>query len=140
MIAKQLYIDVLEMLITIADVHFVYNPSNHDYTNGFFLCQTIENFFHNNKNITFETNMAHRKYYQYGKNMIGTTHGDGAKQNDLALLAATEQPVMRSECKHRVVYIHHIHHKVVKDYIGLTVKSLRSPSGSDSRHSRNGYI
>jgi len=137
MIAKQLYIDVLEMLITIADVHFVYNPSNHDYTNGFFLCQTIENFFHNNKNITFETNMAHRKYYQYGKNMIGTTHGDGAKAHDLPVLMATENPIMRSQTLHRYIYSHHVHHKISKDYIGATFETLRSPSGADSRHHRN---
>lgn len=139
MIAKKLYVDVLEMLINVADVHFVYNPSNHDYTNGFFLCQTIESWFNNNKNITFETDMRHRKYYKYWKNMIGTTHWDGAKQNDLALLAATEQPLIWAETNHRFFYTHHIHHKTSKDYIWLTVESMRSPSGADSRHSRNGY-
>jgi len=35
--AKQLYVDLLEKLIALADVHFVFNPSNHDYTHGFFL-------------------------------------------------------------------------------------------------------
>ena len=30
LLAKQLYIDILEKLIGIADVHFVFNPSNHD--------------------------------------------------------------------------------------------------------------
>jgi hypothetical protein len=139
MIAKQLYVDVLEMLISIADVHFVYNPSNHDYTNGFFLCQTIESFFHNNKNITFETNMSHRKYYQYGKNMIGTTHWDGAKAHDLPVLMATENPIMRSQTLHRYIYSHHVHHKISKDYIGATFETLRSPSGADSRHHRNWY-
>lgn len=140
MIAKKLYITVLEQLISVADVHFVYNPSNHDYTNGFFLCQTIESWFSKNKNITFDTDMKHRKYYQYGKNLIGTTHGDGAKNNDLALLAATEQPVMRSNTKRRYFYTHHVHHKTSKDYMWFTVESLRSPSWADSRHSRNWYI
>lgn len=139
MIAKKLYIDVLEMLISVADVRFVFNPSNHDFTNGFFLCQTIESWFHNNNNISFETDMKHRKYYKYGKNMIGTTHGDGAKQNDLPVLMATESPVMRSETTHRYIYSHHIHHKVSKDYIWATFESLRSPSWADSRHHRNWY-
>ena len=31
MLAKKLYVDVLEMILTVADVHFVYNPSNHDF-------------------------------------------------------------------------------------------------------------
>jgi len=41
--------------------------------------------------------------------------------------------------KHRYVYIHHIHHKMSNDYGSVCVESLRSPSGTDSWHSRNGY-
>jgi len=74
MIAKKLYVDVLELLIAVADVQFVFNPSNHDFMTGFMLCQTIQARFSNNKNIKFNCDMSHRKYYQYGKNMIGTTH------------------------------------------------------------------
>jgi hypothetical protein len=139
LIAKQLYVDVIELLIQIADVHFVYNPSNHDYTNGFFLADVIQSWFRLSENITFDCSIAHRKYYQYGLNLIGTTHGDGAKPMDLPLLMAQESPKEWSETKHRYVYSHHLHHKVSKDYIGVTVESLRSPSGTDSWHHRNGY-
>lgn len=138
MIAKQLYVDVLETLISVADVHFVFNPSNHDYTNGFFLAQLIETYFKNCKNITFDCSIAHRKYFTYHQNLIGTTHGDGAKQTDLPLLMAHESPEW-SKTKHRYIYTHHVHHKTAKDFIGVTVESLRSPSGTDSWHSRNGY-
>src|SRR5690606_18315836 len=34
--AKQLYVEVLMRLLKVADVHFVFNPSNHDYMSGFF--------------------------------------------------------------------------------------------------------
>ena len=138
LIAKQLYIDVLMMLIPVADVHFVFNPSNHDYTNGFFLADVIKTYFRNSNNITFDCSIAHRKYYRYGNNLIGTTHGDGAKQTDLPLLMAHEA-VDWSACKNRYIYTHHVHHKTSKDHIGVTIESLRSPSASDSWHSRNGY-
>jgi hypothetical protein len=52
---------------------------------------------------------------------------------------ATEFPLEWSQTKHRYVYTHHVHHKTSKDYIGVTVESLRSPSGTDSWHHRNGY-
>jgi hypothetical protein len=139
LIAKKLYIDVLELLLTVADVHFTFNPSNHDYSNGFFLADVISSWFHNNKNITFDVSIAHRKGYQYGNNLIGTTHGDGAKAQDLPLLLAQEFPKWWSESKHRYVYTHHVHHKTAKDYIGVTVESLRTPCGTDSWHHRNGY-
>lgn len=137
--AKQLYVDVLELLMQVADVHFVFNPSNHDYTNGFFLADVIQSWFRNSKNITFDCSISHRKYFSYGSNLIGTTHGDGAKPQDLPLLMAQESPKDWAETKHRYVYSHHLHHKISKDYIGVTVESLRSPSGTDSWHHRNGY-
>lgn len=139
LIAKQLYIDVLELLIGVADVHFTFNPSNHDYTNGFFLAQVIETYFKDCNNITFDCSIAHRKGFQYYKNLIGTTHGDGAKQQDLPLLMAVEFSKEWAETKHRYIYTHHVHHKTSKDYAGITIESLRSPSGTDSWHHRNGY-
>jgi len=139
LVAKKLYIDVLDSLIKVADVHFVFNPSNHDYQSGFFLADSIKSWYNECKNITFDTSIAHRKYYRYHNNLIGTTHGDGAKPQDLPLLMAQESKDDWSVAKHRYVYIHHIHHKMSKDFVGVTVEALRSPSGTDSWHHRNGF-
>tara|TARA_R100001460_G_scaffold34942_1_gene67627 strand:- start:2614 stop:3648 length:1035 start_codon:yes stop_codon:yes gene_type:complete len=139
LLAKKLYVEILEKLITVADVHFTFNPSNHDYMSGFFLADVIKTWFMNNKNITFDCSISHRKGYHYGSNLIGTTHGDGAKVQDLPLLMAQEYPIEWSQTKHRYVYTHHVHHKSSKDYIGVTVESLRSPSGTDSWHHIKGY-
>lgn len=136
--AKELYIEVIDLLLQIADVHFVFNPSNHDYASGFFLADVIKSWYRNCHNITFDCNISHRKYFRYGLNLIGTTHGDGAKPQDLPLLMAQES-LEWTNTKHRYVYSHHLHHKVSKDFIGVTVESLRSPSGTDSWHHRNGY-
>ena len=139
LIAKKLYVDILEMLMQVADVHFCYNPSNHDYTNGFFLADVVKTHFRKSKNITFDCSIAHRKGFLYGRNLIGTTHGDGAKINDLPLIMANEFAKEWSVTKHRYIYTHHVHHKTSKDFHGITVESLRSPSGTDSWHHRNGY-
>jgi len=136
--AKKLYVEVLEMLIAVADVHVVYNPSNHDYANGFFIADVIMTHFRSCQNITFDCTMAHRKYFTYGNNLIGTSHGDGAKQQDLPLIMANESKDW-SNTKHRYVYTHHVHHKSSKDYHGVTVESLRSPSGTDSWHHKKGF-
>jgi hypothetical protein len=138
-IAKQLDIEILEMLLPIAPVYYQYDPSNHDYMTGFFLAETIAAWFAKNKNIQFNTSIAHRKYYRYHKNLIGTTHGDGAKEQDLALLMANEAPEMWASSKHRYFYTHHLHHKKSKDYMSVCVETLRSPSGTDGWHHRNGY-
>lgn len=135
----RLYVDIIEMLMQVADVHVTFNPSNHDYTSGFYLAQLISTHFRQSQNITFDVSISHRKYFTYGYNLIGTTHGDGAKNNDLPLLMAHES-IDWGKCKHRYIYTHHVHHKTAKDIMSVCVESLRSPSGSDSWHYRNGYI
>jgi hypothetical protein len=96
--AKNLYIELLEKLMSFADVEVVYNPSNHDYTHGFFLMQLIEAHF-SKSSIRFNVDLKHRKAFKYGSNLIGTTHGDGAKIENLPLLLATEFPILWSETK-----------------------------------------
>ncbi len=138
LIAKQLYIEVLNRLLQVADVHFTFNPSNHDWSHGFFLADVIKTYYKDCKNITFDCDINHRKYFIYYDNLIGTSHGDGAKTQDLPLLMAQESKGW-STTKHRYVYTHHVHHKTAKDFIGVTVESLRSCSSADGWHSRNGF-
>lgn len=138
LMAKELYIDVLTRLLEVAEVHFTFNPSNHDWVHGFFLADVIQTYFKDCKNITFDCSLNHRKYFTYASNLIGTTHGDGAKIQDLPLLMAQESKDW-SNTKHRYIYTHHVHHKNSKDFIGVTVESMRSPSSADGWHSRNGY-
>ena len=65
--------------------------------------------------------------------------------SDLPLLMAQEKPMMWAQAKRRYWYLHHLHHKVKhkwldgKDFVGVTVEYLRSPSSADSWHSRKGY-
>ena len=137
--AKQLYVDIIEMLMQIAEVETVFNPSNHDYQSGFFLAQCIEAHFRQSKNVTFNCSIAHRKYSTYGNSLIGTTHGDGAKQIDLGSLMSIEAKEHWATSEHRYFYTHHVHHKSSKDYINVSVETLRSPSPADSWHATKGY-
>ena len=137
--ARLLYVEIIEMLMRVAPVVVQYDPSNHDYTNGFFLADSLSSWFHKCSEVSFNTSIAHRKYFKYHSNLIGTTHGDGAKVQDLPLLMAQEAAQEWAGSKHRYFYIHHIHHKMSKDYGSVCVEALRSPSGTDSWHHRNGY-
>lgn len=139
LLARDLYIDVIEQLMAVADVHVIHNVSNHDYMTGWMLSQTIYSWFRKSKNVTFDIDMRHRKGYVYGSNLICTTHGDGAKEADLPLLMAREFKKEWAETEHHYIYKHHVHHKTAKEYMGVTVETSRSASGADSWHHRNGY-
>lgn len=144
-IARDIYIEVINMLTTVADVHVIHNPSNHDFISGFMLADSIYCWFRLSENVTFNVTNKHRKYYKYGQNLIGSSHGDGAKMVDMPLLMANESKKEWAETSYRYVYLHHIHHKQVtkfksgSDYQGVTVEYLRSPSGTDAWHDKKGY-
>lgn len=139
LMAKDIYVEVIDRLLEVADVHFVFNPSNHDYMSGFFLADLIKTYYKDCKNITFDCTMAHRKYFVYHGNLIGTSHGDGGKLDGLPLMMAHEAKESWGTTNHKYIYLHHFHHKVSKDYGGVCVEALRSPSGTDSWHHRNQY-
>ena len=145
-IALALYVKCVEILREIAPVDVIHSMSNHDYQSGFHLAHALKSWFRNDSEVTFDISVAHRKYYKYGKNLIGLEHGDGAKLQNLPLTMAQERPLLWSETTHRYWYLHHLHHKVkhkwldAKDFIGVTVEYMRSPSGTDSWHSRKGYV
>ena len=138
-VAKQLYVEVLETLLTIADVHYIHNISNHDVANGYFLSQVMEAWFRNCENITFDIDIKHRKYFKYGKCLIGSTHGDGAKEALLPGLMAHEASKYWANTKYRTFFCHHIHHRVAKDYIGVSIQYVRSASGTDRWHGTHGF-
>ena len=144
-IALMLYVKCIETLRHIAPVDVIHSMSNHDYQSGFHLAHALKSWFRNTEDVTFDISVAHRKYYKYGLNLIGLEHGDGAKMANLPLLMAQERAIEWSETKFRYWYLHHLHHKVkhkwldAKDYIGVTVEYMRSPSGTDSWHSRKGF-
>lgn len=145
-IARKLYVHIIEHLVKTADVHVVHCPSNHDYQSGFMLAQAVFCWFNKHDNVTFDVSNNHRKYFKYGNNLIGLSHGDGAKPVDMPLLMANEAKMDWATTDYRYIYLHHVHHKQVtkfesaKDYMGVTLEYLRSPSSPDSWHHRNGYV
>jgi len=144
-LALDVYVKCVEILRQVAPVDVIHSMSNHDYQSGFHLAHALKSWFRKTKDVTFDISVAHRKYYKYGSNLIGLEHGDGAKMDKLPLLMAQERPLDWSQTKYRYWYLHHLHHKVkhkwldAKDYVGVTVEYMRSPSGTDSWHNRKGY-
>lgn len=163
------YVRVIELCSEFAPVDLIYCPSNHDWLAGWSLSQAVGIWFKDNNLVTasdYNLSELHRKYYRYGDNLIGLTHGDGAKEADLYPLMMTEARAHISDCAQRYWYVHHLHHKIrkaqgvishkrEKDHIGMTmlhsntaamegdnisVEYVRSPSGTDGWHHRNGYV
>lgn len=166
-VAKRANIAAIDRLLTIADVHFVFCPSNHDFMTGFFLADTLQSWYANNNNITFDVTPIHRKYIHYGYSLLGLTHGECAKESELSDLMKTEAKKAWSLSRFAYWIVHHKHHsdtkgykngkgvKMEKDYKNLTVfntglsldptdycfvQYMRSLSGTDRWHFANGFV
>lgn len=164
--ARNLYVDVIELCKKVADVTLIFCPSNHDKVLGFGITDSLYSWYRKDPNVTISNygkSMRHRKYIRYGNNLIGVTHGDGAKNKDLPSLMQYEAREDWALTKFSYWYVHHFHHKyrlvntteIEKDYAGVTVLSnygaidpikntsvecIRSPSEPDAWHSQFGYV
>lgn len=163
--AKDLYISMIEQLALHGDVLLVHVPSNHDWRTGYSLSEVVMERFYHHPNVTGMITERHRKYLVFGDNLLMFSHGDGAKEKDLHWHMATEAAEAWSKTSFRYVYLGHLHHKIKKvaghqsaqtekDLIGVTelvagtlatpgqdvnIEYVRSSSGTDSWHDRNGY-
>lgn len=163
---RRLYVKIIELAKIYADVTIVYCPSNHDKVLGFGLADSIYSWYHNDENVNFSNyakSTRHRKYIRYGANVIGFTHGDGAKNKDLTSLMQYDVRDHWAEAQYAYWYVHHMHHKyrivnnveVEKDNVGVTVigatvarpnremvtiECIRTPSPADAWHAQSGYV
>lgn len=136
----------IEYLTHFAPVHVVVVQGNHDWERMFMLGEMLEGWFHNNQNVTIDNSYKARKYFKYGKCLIGFTHGNNEKVGDLPLIMAQEQSQHWQDTKYREFHLGHLHHKreikykSTQEYKGIVVRYLRSLTGEDAWHNIKGYI
>ena len=63
--------------------------------------------------------------FEWGKNLIGTHHGDKIKPAQIPLVIATDWPQMWGRTEFRVIHTGHVHHDSVKEHAGLTTETHR---------------
>lgn len=133
-------INAVDYLQEIAPVDIVVVQGNHDTILSIALGEVVEARFYNNERVSVMNNAGEwRKYYQYGRNLIGFTHGNNEKSTELPLIMAVEQPVMFAECPYRVWHLGHFHKHMVDEYQGVQVAVLPSLVDQDDWHRKMGY-
>lgn len=131
-LAKRLIVQTIETMTTIAPVDVVIIKGNHDEERVFYFGDMLASQFHNNKNVTVDDSQLGRKYYPYGKVLLGLTHGYWDKDVKLDSRMAQERPDLWARSVFREWHLGHFHHK--KDTIiktdeldnAVVVRILRS--------------
>ena len=144
---RELSIKIIDMLSVLAPVDVLIITGNHDEERTFYLGDALECWYHNNKNVMIDNKAIKRKYYSYGDNLIGLTHGYWEKLNDLPMIMALEEPKLWSKSKFREWQTGDKHHKKeIKTTLrenemkGVMVRILRSLSGNDAWHFDKGFV
>lgn len=118
-------------------VRFV--SGNHDPQAIWALAFTVHAFFENNPRVTVDLSPSKFWYYEHGKVLIGSTHGDTVKHENLLGVMASDQPEAWGRTKHRYWYTGHVHHQSVKEFPGVVCESFRTIAAKDAYASGHGY-
>lgn len=143
---RKIIIEGINYLSQIAPVEVITVPGNHDFARTFYLGDLLEVVYENSTRVKIDNSPKNRKYFQYGKNLIGLTHGNEEKYADLALIMATEQPHLWADTNFRTWFLGHLHtaktisYKATEEVKGVTIRNMRSMSGTDAWHHKKGYV
>lgn len=127
------------LLETHEKVRFISVAGNHDAHTALMLALAIDQYYENEPRVEIDTSPSKFHWMRFGKNLIGTTHGDTAKMKDLPAVMACDRAEDWGQTLHRYFYTGHIHHDRVIEYPGVIVESFRTLAPKDAWHSAAGY-
>ena len=139
-------INAVDVLQKVAPVELLYVPGNHDRRTSWHLCGVLDAWYRNNNRVMVDKEPTKRKYRTWGPVLLGFTHGDKVKPDNLPGTMAVEVPQLWAETKHREWHTGHLHKRKGTVYTfadtlhTVTVRVLPSISGTDAWHYENGYI
>ncbi len=112
---------------------------NHDHDAVWALAFTLAAFFENEPRVEVDLSPSKFWYFQFGKVLIASTHGDTAKHEQLGPIMATDMPETWGATRHRYWYTGHVHHQVVKEFPGVVCESFRTLAARDAYAAGHGY-
>lgn len=146
-IARQLITETVKRLREFAPkIVVLFVPGNHDTQSNFFLGEVIDAVFFQCVDVVVDNRPTLRKYFKFGKVLLGFTHGDKEKAAELPMLMAIEQPELWGLTLHREIHTGHFHQKKATSWVGLsenkgvTVRILPSLCAPEDWHVGKGYV
>lgn len=135
----------IDHLLAIAPVEVISIPGNHDTLSAWAITEALRAWYRSTEDVVVDNSPTLRKYRTWGSCLLGFTHGDKERPDDLPLLMATEQPQLWSSTRWREWHLGHLHKSATKikttgdKYHGVRVRTLPSLCASDVWHTQMGY-
>jgi hypothetical protein len=112
---------------------------NHDPHAIWALAFSIAAYFDNEPRVEVDLSPADFWFYRFGSVLIGSTHGDKTKTEQLLGVMATDRAQDWGATKHRYWYTGHIHHSRVVELPGVVCESFRTLAARDAWSAGHGY-
>jgi hypothetical protein len=107
-----------------AEVHVIVASGNHDEFSMAFVSEALALHYGANPRIHIDTTAGRFHYHRYGLNLIGVTHGDLAKAEQLPGVMAFDRPHDWANTTHHTWWTGHVHHYSDRPYAGCNVESF----------------
>lgn len=121
------------------NVRVIFEKGNHDPASAAFMTILLGCLYENEPRVSVDTSPQHFHYYEFGRVLIGTHHGDKAKPAQLPAIMATDMAEAWGRTSCRVWLTGHVHHEAVKEYPGCNVETLGVLPPADAYAASNGY-
>lgn len=129
----------IELLSRVAPVEVVFMRGNHDRHSSLALMMYLSAVYEDKKNVTVNTDPKLRQYICWGNNLLGFTHGDGVRGNDLPAIMSVEERQNWGATEHHTWFHGHLHHQKMTEMNGAMILQLPSLAGHDRWHYQKGY-
>lgn len=113
---------------------------NHDQDSANWVSLCLSMYYEREPRVVIDSSPAAFHYHRFGKVLIGITHGDKIKLDDLPSIMASHKPEMWGETVHRYWFTGHIHHKKMMEYRGCIVESFNTLAAADAYTASHGYV
>jgi len=115
------------------------NIGNHDDHTSQVLSICLMQAFKNNPRVEIAEPADRFFVYEFGKNMIFSTHGDMVKPKQAQGVLANYYPEVWGRTEHRLAVFGHFHHEQRIEENGLVVEIFNTLASSDAWHHSSGY-
>ena len=130
---------ILRLLEKHREVVVRFVAGNHDPQAVWALAFTVAAYFDKNPRVRVDLSPSAHWYMRHGKVLIGATHGDKSKAEQLPGVMACDRAEDWGQARHRYWFCGHVHHASVKEFPGVTVETFRTLAAADAYAAGYGY-
>lgn len=120
-------------------VRFIAEIGNHDDQSSIMLATCVDAYYSRETRVSVDLSPAKFHWHRFGKNLIGITHTDTVKMQQLGGIMAADMPKDWGETTYRHWYCGHTHTDRAIEMPGCSAESLRTLAPRDSWSAAAGY-